>query len=130
MRTGTLGGEEGYGVVWSLTRLQDGRLAAGYEDSSIRVWDVARGELDARLIGHTYAVMSLTVLPDGRLLSGSYDRTIRVWGEGALSVRGGGDTAVCAATLEGHTGYVTSLVVLRDGAVASGSWDGSVRFWK
>ena len=57
------------------------------------------------------------------------DRTIRVWGEGALSVRGGGDTAVCAATLVWHTNSVRALVVLRDGAVASGSWDGSVRFW-
>ena len=62
-------------------------------------------------------------------LSGSGDRTIRVWGEGALSVRGGGDTAVCAATLVGHTDWVYALVVLRDGAVASGSGDGSVRFW-
>ena len=74
-------------------------------------------------------MLSLTVLPDGRLLSGSWDNTIRVWGEGALSVRGGGDTAVCAATLVGHTSGVMSLVVLRDGAVASGSGDGSVRFW-
>ena len=129
VRTGTLGGGAGYGGVWSLMRLQDGRLAAGYFDGSICVWDMARGELDARLIGHTHLVMSLTVLPDGRLLSGSFDRTIRVWGKGALSVRGGGDTAVCAATLEGHTDWVMSLVVLRDWAVASGSYDGSVRFW-
>ena len=117
-------------AVELLTRLQDGRLAAGYGDGSIRVWDVARRELDARLMGHTRTVVSLTVLPDGRLLSCSDDHTIRVWGEGALSVRRGGDTAVCAATLMGHTGYVNALVVLRDGAVASGSWDGSVRFWK
>ena len=127
---GTLGGGAGYASVESLTRLQDGRLAAGYDDGSIRVWDVARRELVARLVGHTSLVRSLTVLPDGRLLSGSWDNTIRVWGVGALSVRGGGDTAVCAATLMGHTGYVNALVVLRDGAVASGSWDGSVRFWK
>ena len=80
-------------------------------------------------MGHTSIVWSLAVLPDGRLLSGSYDRTIRVWGEGALSVRGGGDTAVCDTTLVGHTDCVTALVVLRDGAVASGSRDGSVRFW-
>ena len=63
------------------------------------------------------------------VLSGSVDTTIRVWGEGALSVRRGGDTAVCAATLVGHTRSVLALVVLRDGAVASGSLDGSVRFW-
>ena len=69
------------------------------------------------------------MLPGGELLSGSWDHTIKVWDARALSVRGGGATAACAATLEGHPFMVMALAVLRDGSVASGSWDGVVCRW-
>ena len=69
------------------------------------------------------------MLSCGKLLSGSGDRTIRVWDARALSVRGGGATGECAATLAGHTSAVMALAVLHDGSVVSGGEDGTVRVW-
>ena len=129
VRTATLG-EAGFGRVWSLAVLLDGRLAAGYGGgggpSVVRVWDVPRRAVDAVIRGHTSYVTALSTLVDGRLLSGSGDRTLKVWDERALSVRGGADTDACAATLVGHASFVLALSVLPDRRVASGGRDGTV----
>ena len=133
VRTATLGDGAGFGYVWSLAVLLDGRLAAGYGMTGpnvVRVWDVPRRAVDAVIHGHTGAVTALATLVDNRLLSGSDDRTLKVWDERALSVRGGADTDTCAATLVGHTSLVLALAVLPDRCVASGSWDGTVRVWQ
>ena len=128
-----LGGGAGFGVVWSLVMLPDGRLAAGCISGIggiVRIWDVQRRALDVVIRGHTDTVWALVPFPDGRLLSGSGDRTLKVWDERALSVQGGADTDACAATLEGHTGRVAALAVLPDRSVVSGSGDGTVRGWR
>ena len=58
----------------------DSHLATGHEDSCIRIWDVATGELQTVLIGHERPIRDVQFSPDGRtLLSASLDRTIRVW---------------------------------------------------
>jgi WD40 repeat protein len=59
--------------------LPDGRLVSGSSDSTIRLWDLARGAEAARLEGHSDWVTALCVLPDSRLASGSEDNTIRLW---------------------------------------------------
>ena len=131
VRTTTLGGGAGFGGVWSLALLSDGRLTSGhYAPHVIRVWDVKRRALDVVISGHTHVVHALAALPDGRLLSGSEDRTLKVWDERMLSVRGGAAADTCAATLVGHTGFVFALAVLPDRRVVSGSYDGTVRVWR
>src|SRR5207237_9567232 len=69
------------GAVYGLSFSPDGRmLAAGYEDFSVRLWEVASGQERSRFEGHRNAVLNVAFSPDGRLrASGSADRTVLVW---------------------------------------------------
>jgi hypothetical protein len=112
--------------VSTLAALPDGRLAAGYDDDTILVWDPSR-LADPRayrvlLEGHSRPPSALAVLPDGRLASGSMERdcTIRIW-----DPAGSAEPVV----LSGHTRTVLALAVLADGRLASGSADCTMRVW-
>ena len=62
-----------------------GRVAAGYEDRSIRVWRVWDGKRVGLLYGHGDRVNCVVYSPDGqRIVSGSDDCSIRVWEPGRL----------------------------------------------
>jgi WD40 repeat protein len=65
------------GLVYSLTVLQDGTLASGSEDKTIRLWK--KDQSTKVLNGHTNWVYSFTVLQDGTLASRSGNKTIRLW---------------------------------------------------
>lgn len=55
-------------------------LAAGYDDHTIGIWDIADGNQIGTLQGHTSSVRSLAFSPNGALLaSGSDDETVRIW---------------------------------------------------
>ena len=99
-------------------------LASGSPDGTIRLWDVASGQLVRTLEGHTgWWVTSVAFSPDGRLLaSGSWNSTIiRLWDVASGQL---------VRTLEGHTDEVTSVAFSPDGRLlASGSGDGTVRLW-
>jgi WD40 repeat protein len=59
----------------------DGKtVVSGSADRTLRVWDVASGQILRILQGHTDAVRAIAYSPDGKLVaSGSNDNTIRVW---------------------------------------------------
>jgi WD40 repeat protein len=63
--------------VYAMVGLPDGMLASGSADRTVRLWDLASGELLA-MARHTDSVTALTKL-HGKLVSGSLDRTVRVW---------------------------------------------------
>lgn len=68
--------------IFSLALSPDGTMvAAGYQDGTVRLWDMDTGERLIVLEGHTGRVMSLDFSPDGTLLaSGGSDGTVRLWG--------------------------------------------------
>jgi WD40 repeat protein len=63
----------------ALTVLQNGDLASGSWDSTIKIWNPIDGTLKRTLNEHTDEVCALTVLQNGDLASGSRDKTIKIW---------------------------------------------------
>lgn len=64
--------------------LPNGAIAIGAEADTgkptIKVWEVATGQLRKEFVGHTGDITSLAFSDDGRLLaSGSRDTTVLVW---------------------------------------------------
>ena len=77
------------GVFRDMAFSPDGtRLAAGCDDNTVRLLDVASREQVAELRGHTDYVHAIDWSPDGtRLVSGSGDFTVRVWDALSPAVR-------------------------------------------
>ena len=105
-----------------IVQLQDGRLASGSSDGTIRIWNVMTeksGELKGTLFkGANF----FCLLQGGRLASSSYDnaiRTIRSWDV---------DTGK-SFELKGHEKGINCLAHLPDGRLASGSSDNTIRIW-
>lgn len=104
----------------ALVALPGGLLAWGTRSGSINLWDSAKRELHATLVGHTGAVAALAPMDDGRLASGSWDGTVRLW---SLA------TGKLEKTLARHTSQVRTLAALGNGRLASGSTDGTIIVW-
>ncbi|GIM11101.1 hypothetical protein Vretimale_14612, partial [Volvox reticuliferus] len=98
-------------------------LAVGEPDGSIRLWDLTKGTLKARLKGHTDAINDLDFcgLTPALLASASEDCRVRLW-----NTANGRQLSL----LTGHTAAVTSVALSVDGAVAaSGDESGAIRIW-
>ena len=107
-------------VISSVIQLNDGRLASGSYDHTIRIWDNDYSGNHKTLNGHTHWVHSVIQLNDGRLVSGSDDKMIRIWDN---------DYSSKHLTLNRHTHWVHSVIQLNDGRLASGSDDKTIRIW-
>jgi WD40 repeat protein/serine/threonine protein kinase len=111
------------GLVWSVAFSLDGkRLATAGEDSSVKVWDIAKGGDPLTLKGHKDQVDCVAFSPDGKqLASASFDRTVKLWDAGSGQFR---------RTLQGHADRVGSVAFSPDGKrLASAGHDGMVKVW-
>jgi WD40 repeat protein len=118
--------------IWSIAFSSDGRtFAAGGEDKTVKLWDVASGQMLRALTGHKDWVYSVAFSPDGRTLASgagyqnapdrSHDNTIKLW-----DLASGRELR----TLAGHSEPVTCVSFSPDGrTLASGSSDLTVKLW-
>jgi serine/threonine protein kinase len=97
-------------------------LASGYEDKTIKLWDLNTKQPLGSLWGHSQGVKSVCFSPDGKTLaSASDDKTIKLWDV---------QTSQEVLTLTGHSHAVKSVAFSPRGLLASGSWDKTVKLWE
>ncbi len=73
-------GEEHYAANGIAFSPDSRELAVAYSDGTVRIWDVAKGNVRIELKGHSAGVRRVAFSPDGRqLASGGLDRTVRLW---------------------------------------------------
>jgi WD40 repeat protein/serine/threonine protein kinase len=101
-----------------------GRLVAGGEKKTVKIWDVQTGRELQSLVGHTGDVWATVFSPDpeGRwVASAGEDSTVKVWDS---------RTGELIHNFRGHTGLVSSLAFSPDGRqLISGSRDKFVKAW-
>ncbi len=112
------------GTAYSVAFSSDGQfVAAGSQDTAVRIWQVDDGSLLQTLEGHSDMVWSVAFAPtfSDRVASGSSDMTTRLW-----NIPDGNLTNM----LEEHTGAIASVAFAPDGqTLAAGSWDGIITLW-
>lgn len=110
-------------VISSLQLSKDGkRLLTASWDGSIRLWDIATGLTEKKLVGHQGAVhAAIYNLSESNIFSAGADRVIRKWNVADSKV---------TQTFQGHQAEVTSLQLTGDEKMLiSHSLDGVTKFW-
>jgi WD40 repeat protein len=96
-------------------------LATGSSDKTVRLWDLATGQVTATLTHHSGFVVSVAFSPDGHTLAAATGDLVQLWDVA---------TGQATATLFGHTEHVWPVAFSPDGhTLASGSMDKTVRLW-
>lgn len=105
-------------AAWS----HDGRkIAAGYDDWCIRIWDVKKRQCTRILEGHKESVKCLCWSPDDkRIVSGADDGEIKLWKI---------EEQRCLETKSYHKEAVNSILWLKNDKIFSGSDDTTLRMW-
>ncbi|KAI0546426.1 WD40-repeat-containing domain protein [Xylaria curta] len=102
------------------------KVVAGYEDSTVRVWELPSGELLHLFRGHKMPITSVASRNNGiEIVSASKDKTIKVWDVSKGTLR---------CTIEGYASPVTSLALypsyLYGGwQILTASCDKALRIW-
>ncbi|HEY9647940.1 MAG TPA: serine/threonine-protein kinase, partial [Chroococcidiopsis sp.] len=98
-------------------------FASGSLDETIKLWNLATGDLLGTLSGHRKGVNAIAISRDGQTLtSGGDDYAIKTWSM---------TTGTLLRTLTGHSRDVSAVVISPDGQIlASGSEDRTIRLWQ
>ncbi|WP_013325123.1 serine/threonine-protein kinase [Gloeothece verrucosa] len=101
---------------------EEGILASGGADWTIKLWSLKTGQEIDTLIGHTDKITAIAFSPDGRFLaSSSCDRSIRIYHLQRQSL---------IHKLLGHTNWVSSIAFSPNSRLlASGSFDKTIKIW-
>ena len=109
------------GAINSIILLNDGKLASGGDDSTIKIYDLSTYTLLYSLNDHFARVTSLVQLPTNNFLaSASFDTSIRLWDLNQKK---------CVLQLCEHDSWVLCLLVLKDKRLVSGSGDYTIKIW-
>jgi WD40 repeat protein/serine/threonine protein kinase len=109
--------------VWAVAFGADGEwLASASVDGTIKLWDVATGQVWRTLRAGDVQVQSIAAGPDGlRVVAGTSKGTIQVWDA---------DTGEELMALKGHTAPVREVAFSPDGLlIASASLDRTAQVW-
>jgi len=98
-------------------------VVSGSADKTLKIWELASGQLTQTLEGHSDWVSAVAVSADNRyVVSGSADKTLKIWelASGQLT-----------QTFDGHGNYVSAVAVSADSRyVVSGSADNTLKIWE
>jgi WD40 repeat protein len=118
------------GLITAVALAPDGKAAASASlDGTVKLWDLAGGQILATLTGHKGPVHAVAFSGDGKtLVSAGADKTVQLW-----DVSPAKDYVTLAKpkqALTGHTEAVLSVAFSQDNAtIASGSADKTVILW-
>ncbi|WP_437752636.1 TIR domain-containing protein [Sorangium sp. So ce1389] len=98
------------------------RIVSCSYDRTLRIWDVANGQLVSIIEGHSDWIMACAISPDSRyVVSASGDTTLRLWDFG---------TGKLLSTMKGHGDWVNSCAISPDGErIVSASEDETLKVW-
>ena len=105
------------GNVLSLKVLQNGNLASGSNDKTIKIWDSTSGALIQTFSG-TGNFWELLVLQNGNLVAGAFNSTIKILNQATGSL---------IKTI--YSSYFWALTLLQNGNLAAGSSDSTIKIW-
>ncbi|GAB1541611.1 hypothetical protein NUACC21_42820 [Scytonema sp. NUACC21] len=109
--------------VYAVVISPDGKQAvSASDDKTLKIWNLATGEVEKTLTGHKYCIRTVAITPDGKLVvSASLDKTLKVWD--LVQARE-------IYTLRGHTNSITAIAITPDGKqVVSASQDNTLKVW-
>jgi len=114
------------GFVQDVCLSSDGQFALSASwDSSLRLWNINKGETTRRFLGHTKDALSVAFSADNRqIVSGARDNKIKVWNT----------LGECKYTIsnEGHSDWVSCVRFSPNAQfplIVSGGWDKAVKVW-
>ena len=110
--------------VSSVAFSSDGKrlISAGYNDHTVRVWDIASGALQLTVTTGKAGATAVAFAPDGKTVAGGQgDGTVVIWDA---------QTGAVVHTLKAHKYAVWTVAFSPDGkSLASGSADNKVNIW-
>ena len=109
--------------------MPDERIIVGYDDWSIKIWNLETNDCVKTLEGHSDQVWMLRVYSNEKIISASADKTIKIWnfdtGEFSykkllLEIHILNDclTGDCLKTLKSHTGLVYWIEILSNDRIS------------